>query len=66
MVNILKNIIRVILKKIVFSFGIIYGINIILSKINICIPINYYTIGITSLLGIPGLGALIAIYYYIK
>lgn len=51
----------IILKKIVFSFGIIYGVDVILKKTGIYIPINYITIGITTILGVPGLLSLFAI-----
>ena len=30
-----------VLKKIVFSFGLIYGVNVILKNVGIYIPINY-------------------------
>ena len=50
-----------ILKRIVFAFGIIYGVDVILKKTGIYIPINYITIGITTVLGVPGLLSLFAI-----
>lgn len=55
-----------ILKKIVFAFGVIYGINVILKNVGIYIPINIITIGITSFLGVPGLLSLFAIFYIIN
>jgi len=55
-----------VLRKIVFAFGIIYGINIILKNVGIYIPINIFTIGITSFLGVPGLLALFSIFYIIN
>ncbi len=62
----MKNKLGTILKKIIFAFGIIYGINVMLQKVNINLPINIYTIGITSILGIPGLLSLFAILYILK
>ena len=50
-----------VLKKIVFSFGLIYGVNVILKNVGIYIPINYYTLGIVTILGVPGLLSLFAI-----
>ena len=50
-----------LIKKIVFSFGLIYGVNIILNKVGIYIPINYITLGVTTILGVPGLLSLFAI-----
>lgn len=49
-----------VLKKIVFSFGLIYGVNVILKNVGIYIPINYYTLGIVTILGVPGLLSLFA------
>lgn len=62
----MKNKLGIILKKIVFAFGIIYGINIILKNVGICIPINIFTLGITSFLGVPGLLSIFAIFFIIK
>jgi len=50
-----KNKLGTILKKVVFAFGIIYGINIILNNVGIHIPINLFTLSIVSFLGVPGL-----------
>lgn len=44
-----------ILKRVVLSFIMIYTFDLILKGFNVIIPINYYTIGIVTLLGIPGL-----------
>jgi len=55
-----------ILKRLVFAFGIIYGINVILKNVGIYIPINIITIGITSFLGVPGLLSIFAIFYMIN
>lgn len=48
-------IIKRMLKNIVFSTLTIYSLNLILIKLNIIIPINYFSIIIVSLLGFPGL-----------
>ena len=55
-----------IIKKIVFSFGIIYGVNMLLKGVNIIIPMNIFSIGMTTVLGIPGLLSVLAILYLIK
>lgn len=62
----MKNKLGKILKKIVFSFGIIYGINVVLKNVGIYIPINIITIGITSVLGVPGLLSLFTIFFIIN
>lgn len=64
--EIMKNKLGTILKKVVFAFGIIYGINVILSSVNIHIPINIITLGITSFLGVPGLLSIFAIFFIIN
>lgn len=51
-----------IIKKILFSAFIIYGFNLIASPLNLIIPFNLITIGLITLLGLPALFALIAIY----
>ena len=62
----MKNKLGTILKKVVFAFGIIYGINIILQNVGIYLPINLLTIGITSFLGVPGLLSIFAIFFIIN
>jgi len=54
------------LKKIVFAFGIIYGIDVILKGVGIYIPINIITVAITSFLGVPGLISIFCIFYIIN
>lgn len=55
-----------ILKKTVFAFGIIYGINVILKNTGVIIPINIPTLAIASFLGIPGILSLFAILFIIR
>jgi len=62
----MKNKLGTILKKIVFAFGIIYGINIVLKNVGIYIPINVITLGVTSFLGVPGLLSIFAIFFIIN
>ena len=38
------NKVLLIIKKIVFAFGVLYGINIMLTNIGIIVPINFLTI----------------------
>ncbi len=57
------NIILKIIKKIILSFCIIYAFNLIAAGLDIFIPINFVTIIVITILGFPGLFALIAIYY---
>lgn len=62
----MKNKLGILLKRIVFAFGIIYGIDVILKKVGVYIPINTVTLTITTILGVPGLFSLFAIFYLIK
>lgn len=59
-------IIKKVVKRIIFSFLVLYGLNVLVSSINIFIPINLFTITIVSLLGIPGLLSLISIFFIIS
>ena len=60
----LKKIIKVV-KKVILAIFMLYGLNILISSLNILIPINVITIAIVSLLGIPGLCTLIALFLLI-
>lgn len=62
----MKNKLGILLKKVVFAFGIIYGINIILKNVGIYVPINLITLAITSFLGVPGLLSIFAIFFIIN
>ena len=56
-------IIKKVVKKVIFAFVVLYGLNVIISSINIFIPINIFTISIVSILGVPGLLSLISIFF---
>ena len=56
----LKNIF-IIIKRIIFSFFLLYAYNLIVEPLNLCIPINYITVGAITLLGVPALLSLIII-----
>ena len=58
--------IGIIVKKVVFSFGILYGMNLLLQSLDIIIPINIYTLLISSLLGIPGILSLFTLFLIIN
>jgi len=49
----------VILKKIIFAFLFIYAFNELAVPINIIIPLNFITVGLVSLLGIPAMVMLV-------
>jgi len=56
----------IFLKRIVFAFGVIYGVDVLLKKVGIYIPINFITVGITSFLGVPGLLSLFILQWIIS
>ena len=53
-------------RKIVIAFLILYGFNLLVSSINIFIPINVITLGTVSCLGVPCLLSLIAMFFILK
>ena len=55
-----------LVRKICTSVFVIYGLNLILSSINIFIPINIINVGVVSLLGFPGLFSLILMFFVTK
>ena len=55
-----------VLKKLVMAFLLLYGLNYFISSLHIYIPINIFTLGIVSLLGIPGLSSLIILFFVVK
>ncbi len=59
-------ILKKVVKKVIFAFVLLYGLNVIVSSINIFIPINIFTISIVSILGVPGLLSLISIFFIIN
>ncbi len=58
--------ITLVLRKIVVAFLLLYGLNYFISSLHIYIPINLITIGIVSLLGLPGLSSLIILFFIVK
>ena len=50
-----------IIKRIVISSFLLYGYNLLVQPIGLIIPINIFTVGILSILGVPALLCLIFI-----
>ena len=59
-----KKIIKII-RKICVSFIMLYGLNLMLSVVDIFIPINAITISLATILGIPGILGLVVTYFLI-
>ena len=53
------------IKRIIFSSFLLYGYNILVQPIGLIIPINIFTIGTISILGVPALLSLIFIMIFI-
>jgi len=53
------------MKRIIISSFLLYGYNILVQPTGLIIPINIYTIGVISLLGVPALLCLIFILVFI-
>ena len=54
-----------IIKKIIYSFFLIYGYNVLASPLNLIIPINIITVALVMLFGFTTLISLIIIYLLI-
>lgn len=48
-----------VLKKIIISYFVLYGYNLIATNFNMIIPINAITVGLVAFLGVPSLIALL-------
>ena len=59
-------IIKKVVTRIIFAFVVLYGLNVIVSSINIFIPINVFTLITVAVLGFPGLLSLITIFFIIN
>jgi len=59
-----KKIIKVV-RKVCFASIMLYGLNLILSSVNIFIPINIITVILVTFLGVPGILGLVATYFLI-
>ncbi len=55
-----------LIKHVVLAFLLLYGLNCLISSLHIYIPINIYTVGVVSFLGVPGLASLIILFFVVK
>lgn len=53
-------------KKFIFGFLLLYGLNLCINSLNVVIPINVFTLGTVTLLGVPGLVSLVAMFFMTK
>ena len=52
-----------IVRNVILAFCFIYGFDLIATGMNIFIPINIFTVLVVTFLGIPGLLALIGVFF---
>ena len=55
-----------IVKKFIFAFLLLYGLNLGVQSLNVLIPINVFTLGTVTFLGVPGLVSLVAMFFMTK
>ena len=60
----MKSIFKIVKKLCLGIFGI-YSVNVLFSLVNVVIPINIYTLGMSSFLGIFGIMSIIAMKFII-
>ena len=60
----MKRLFRIV-KKLCLGIFSIYSVNVLFSLVNVVIPINLYTIGMSSFLGIFGIVAIIVMKFMI-
>lgn len=59
----MKNLLIILVKKVILAFFMLYGLNLIISSLNIVIPINLISLTVVSLMGIPGLCTLVGLFF---
>ena len=55
-----------LIKKVVFAFLVLYGLNLFVNSFNVMIPINVFTIGTVTFLGVPGVFSLVAMFFIVR
>ena len=61
----IKKIIIWSIKRIIFSFFIIYGLDLLLKGFDIFVPINYFSLLFVFILGFPGLITLALSFFFL-
>ena len=65
LVKMMGTFLKKILKRIIFSFVALYTIGILLNWLDIFVPINLFSLSISSILGIPGIISLVLVYVFL-
>lgn len=58
----MSKLLLILIKKIILSVFMLYGLNLLISSLNIVIPINVITISLVSLLGIPSICVFVVLF----
>lgn len=58
-------IIKKVVKRLIFSFVVLYTVGIILNFLDVFVPINIYSLLVVSILGFPGLISLVMVYVFL-
>jgi len=53
------------IKRICFALVVIYSLNLLITNLDVFVPINYLTVGTVSLLGFPGLISLALSFFFL-
>ena len=61
MVKYMMNKILILVKRMIFSFFLLYAYNVIVEPLNLNIPINIITLSLLTIFGVPALVSLIII-----
>ena len=54
-----------IVKRLIFSFVVLYTVGIVLNFLDIFVPINMFSLLVVSFLGFPGMLSLIMVYVFL-
>ena len=57
--------IKKIVKRLIFSFVILYTVGMVLNFLNIFVPINIFSLLVVSFLGFPGMISLVMVYVFL-
>ena len=57
--------IKIIVKRLIYSFVILYTVGMVLNFLNIFVPINIFSLLVVSFLGFPGMISLVMVYVFL-
>ena len=54
-----------VVKRLIFSFIALYTIGVVLNWLDVFVPINLFSLSISTILGIPGIVSLVLVYVFL-